>query len=176
MITSFPLNISGAGQGDMASSGVVNELSISGNGFFIVRDPATGELYATQGGHFSLNADSYLVTRSGARLQGRVCGSGPAFGDIQINAPGATMLCYSIDERGRIFVHLNDGTSFVRAQIMLQNFEDPQALVQEGDCRCSNILAAGPLPALAQPGSVGLGFIQWGVLELDDAAASHWTN
>jgi flagellar hook protein FlgE len=157
--------------------GAACDLTILGNGFFVVRDPVSNTNYVTQAGHFSLDATGCLVTDTGARVQGRINGALSALGDIQINAAdlspasnsGPTLLCYSIDEEGKITVHLSDGTSFLRGQIMLQNFQDPQALVCEGHQLYSNISVAGPLPAMAAPGSNGLGVIQTGALELSHA-------
>jgi len=162
----------------------VNEMTVLGNGYFIVRDPITNERYATQSGHFSLDCDGYLITDLGGRVQGRTYGAHSPVGDLQINAAGlaspscpkATMMCYSIDERGKIIVYLTDGTSFLRGQVMLQNFSDPEALVHEGEQLYSNLSAAGPLPALAAPRSNGLGAIQWGFVELAHAGSPIWNN
>jgi flagellar hook protein FlgE len=153
------------------------ELTILGNGFFVVRDPASKTTYATQAGHFSLDAKGYLVTVTGARVQGRTNGALSTLGDIQIHvadlssnfAPAPVMENYFIDEQGKITVQLSDGSSFLRGQIMLQNFQDPQALVCEGNQLYSNMSVAGPLPTLAVPGSNGLGVIQAGALELSSA-------
>jgi flagellar hook protein FlgE len=150
------------------------DLAILGNGYFIVRLPETDECRATQARHFKIDENGYLLTENGARLQGRIAGDRPIAGDLQISAaalpagsiPPATMLCYTIDERGKIFVQLSDGAYFVCGQILLQNFEDPQALIDEGNHLYSNMSAAGPLPAMAVPGTNGLGAIQAGVLEL----------
>jgi flagellar hook protein FlgE len=184
MITSSHRIIIGQDYAGMDDSGAVNEMAISGNGFFVVWDPAANEAFATQAAHFSLDRDGYLVTGAGARLQGRTGGARSPVGDIQINAKGlpktssaaACLMCYSIDGHGKITVHLSDGTSFLRGQILLQNFRDPEALVNEGNNLYSNLSAAGPLPALAVPGSKGLGAIQWGVLELAHAGSTNWTN
>ncbi len=163
------------------AAGAACDLTILGNGFFVVRDPSSNATFATQAGHFSRDAKGYLVTESGARVQGRTNGALSAVGDIQINAadlPSASaMLSYSIDDQGKITVHLADGTSFLRGQIMLQNFQDPQALVCEGRQLYSNMSVAGPLPTLAVPGSNGLGVIQTGILELSNAKPlDYWPN
>jgi flagellar hook protein FlgE len=165
-------------------SSVVNDMAILGNGFFVVRNPATNKKFATQSGNFTLDEYCYLVTGAGVRLQGRISAARFPLGDLQIDAagapstsaPDATMVCYSIDEHGKITVHLTDGTSFLRGQILLQNFQDPEALVNEGNNLYSNMSAAGPLPALAVPGSKGLGTIEWGALELAHGGSTSWTN
>jgi flagellar hook protein FlgE len=184
MSTSSLSTVIGQDYAGMVDTGAVNEISILGNGFFVVRDPAANLSHATQAGSFSLDCNGYLVTEDGARLQGRNKGARSTLGDIQINgagapptcAPGAKMMCYSIDDRGRITVHLSDGSSFLRGQVMLQNFRDPEALISEGNNLYSNMSAAGPLPAMAAPGSSGLGSIQWGVMELSHAGSASWSN
>jgi flagellar hook protein FlgE len=158
------------------------DLAILGNGYFVVRDPETNECRATQAGRFSVDENGYLLAGAGARLQGRIGGDLSPMGDLQIDAAGlppgsiprSTMLCYTIDDWGKISVQLSDGSCFLCGQIMLQNFQDPQALINEGNDLYSNLSAAGPLPALAAPGSSGLGAIQSGVLELSIAEPMSW--
>jgi flagellar hook protein FlgE len=165
-------------------AGAALELSIRGNGYFVVRDPAANGRYATQAGNFSVDGNGYLVTGTGARLQGRIGGALSTVGDLQINAAGLppgsipdfTMVCYTIDEWGKITVQLSDGAWFSCGQVMLQDFQDPQALISEGNDLYSNMSAAGPLPALAAPGSNGLGIIQSGALELAHAGQTSRTN
>jgi flagellar hook protein FlgE len=158
------------------------DLAIVGNGYFVVRDPETNEYYATQAEYFSIDENGHLLTGSGARLQGRVGGVLSRVGDLQVNAaglpagsvPGFTMLCYTIDDWGKISVQLSDGACFLCGQVMLQNFQDPEALISEGNGLYSNMSAAGPLPALAAPGSNGLGVIQSGALELANDEQVSW--
>ena len=176
----------GTGRDDASrdSAGAAIDLAILGNGYFVVRDPESNERQATQAGHFSVDGEGYLLTGTGARLQGRVGGVLSSLGDLQIHAaglppgsiPGSAMLCYTIDDWGRIAVQLSDGAYFLCGQVMLQNFQDPQALISEGNDLYSNLSAAGPLPALAAPGSNGLGVIQAGVLELSHTGQTSWPN
>jgi flagellar hook protein FlgE len=186
MSTSRPSTVRGVEvcQNQPDAAGAANDLTILGNGFFVVRDPSNNTSYVTQTGCFNLDAKGYLVTDTGARVQGCTDGALSSLGDIQINAtdlpptsaPGSAMLCHSIDECGKITVHLSDGSSFLRGQIMLQNFQEPQALVCEGNRLYSNMSDAGPLPAFADPGSNGLGAIQAGVLEFANAGPMSWPN
>jgi flagellar hook protein FlgE len=170
-------NVIGRDNAGRLVAGAVLDLAIIGNGYFVVRDLAANECYATQAGNFSIDENGYLLTGTGARLQGRIGGALSRVGDLQINAaglppgsiPGSTMVCYAIDDWGKITVQLCDGAWFLCGQVMLQNFQDPQALISEGNDLYSNMSAAGPLPALAAPGSNGLGVIQSGALELANA-------
>ena len=49
------------------------------------------------------------------------------------SSPTATVSSYSIGGTGQFTVNLSDGTSFVRGQVLLQNFQDPGALINEGN-------------------------------------------
>ena len=178
-------------QGALARTGVGTDLAVAGSGFFIVADPVSGIEYATRAGEFRVDDGGYLITNSGQRVQGWAESTLAAgtYDDIRIDTTGntstavptPTMQSYSIDDRGRINVSLSDGTSFVRGQILLQNFSDPQALLKEGNNLYSGMNAAGPLggatPTPVEPGSNGLGLIYSGALELSNVdLATEFTN
>jgi flagellar hook protein FlgE len=141
----------------------------------------TDEQFATQAGHFSIDGSGYLLTDTGARLQGRIGAGLFNVGDLQISAaglppgsiPASSMVCYTIDERGKITVQLSDGTYFVCGQVVLQNFQEPRALFSQGHGLYSNLSSAGPLAGLAIPGSNELGVIESGALELANAEATN---
>jgi flagellar hook protein FlgE len=170
-------------QGALNRTGVGTDMAIDGDGFFVVRDPVSTIEYVTRAGDFRLDSNNYLITNKGLRVQGfnaaNNSGTGPR-GDIQIDAnlapittnPTATMTTFSIGRDGNINVHMSDGTQFMRAQLLLQKFSDPQALLKEGDNLYSGIAAAGPLggttPLAGQPGTSGLGGIESSALELSN--------
>lgn len=168
-------------QGALNRTGVGTDLAIDGDGFFMVRDPINGIQYATRAGDFRLDSNGYLVTNKGMRVQGFTDNGQGIRGDIQINNlqqpigfPGtAQMTTFSINKTGQINVHLDDGTEYVRGQLLLQKFSDPQALLKEGDNLYSGIGAAGPLggsgaPQAEAPDSNGLGGIESSALELSN--------
>lgn len=171
-------------QGALNRTGVGTDLAIDGDGFFIVRDPVSGIEYATRAGDFRMDSNGYLITNKGMRVQGyNAANNTPAGsrGDIQINsslAPSTTsatasMTTFSIARDGTINIHMSDGTEFMRAQILMQRFTDPQALLKEGDNLFSGIGAAGPLggtatPSAEAPGTNGLGGIESSALELSN--------
>jgi flagellar hook protein FlgE len=167
-------------QGSLSTTGIPSDLAVSGNGFFMVQDPTTSTQYATQAGDFNLNANGYLVTDTGEEVMGYSNSGLSTIGPIQINAsqmpatsnPNATMSSYSIGATGQITVNLSDGTSFVCGQVLLQNFQNPGALVNQGNNLYSNTAEAGPLAAMGAPGSSGLGTIQSGALELSNVDLS----
>ena len=160
-------------QGAPTTTGVTSDVAISGNGFFVVRNSITNDQFATRAGAFKTDTNGFLITDTGERVQGFSDAGLTTLGDIKIDTtgmpatsdPAAGIVSYTIDGLGKINVNLSDGTSFVRGQIMLQNFRDPSALVKEGNSLYSGMTAAGPLAALTAPGSVGLGDVQSGALE-----------
>jgi flagellar hook protein FlgE len=168
-------------QGALTTTGVPTDLAISGNGFFIVRDTVTSAQYATRAGDFSVDANGYLITDTGERVQGYSDAGLTTLGDIKIDttgepatsSPTATVSSYSIDGQGKVTVNLSDGTSFVRGQVLMQNFQDPGELTSQGDNLYSNLTAAGPLATLTAPGSSGLGNVQAGALESSNVDLSN---
>jgi flagellar hook protein FlgE len=166
-------------QGAINATGVNTDLAISGTGFFVVQDPVSGSQYVTQDGSFSVNANGYLVTAGGQEVLGSNNGSS-GLSPIQINATGApstaaagaTVSSFTINSQGQINVTLTDGTTFTRAQVMLQDFQDPQALINEAGNLYSNMTNAGPLAAATAPGSNGLGQIQSGYVEISNVDLS----
>jgi flagellar hook protein FlgE len=168
-------------QGVLSATGIKEDLSIAGDGFFMVKDSANNLEYATRAGDFRLAETGHLVTNQGMRVQGFSDGSLSTRGDIQIDgtgrpataSPTAGVVGYNISEDGKITVNLSDGTQFVRGQLLLQRFTDPQALVKEGDNLYSGISNAGPLgggasPSAQPPGTNGLGQVEQGRLELSN--------
>jgi flagellar hook protein FlgE len=75
-------------QGALSSTGLNTDLGISGNGFFMVKNPNGGAVYATRAGNFRIDDNGYLVTDQGYRVQGATGGTTTAapagFGDIRL--------------------------------------------------------------------------------------------
>ncbi len=177
-------------QGAFARTNVGTDLALTDDGFFVVRDPISNIEYVTRAGDFILDETGNLVTAGGLRVQGFNDSALTTIGDITIDTTGmpatsdplATMVSFAIDTEGKINVNLSDGTQFVRGQILLQNFSNPQGLMKEGGNLYSGIGAAGPLggagsPTPAAPGTNGLGRIQAGALELSNVdLATEFTN
>lgn len=164
-------------QGSINPTGVPSDLAVSGNGFFVVKDPTTQQTFVTRDGQFTVDSNGYMVTAKGMRLQGYTDGSLSTIGDVQIDGTGSpstttpppSMKDYTIDSQGQINVTMSDGSVFVRGQVLLQSFQNPQALVKEGNNLFSGIALAGPLggtsPQAQAPSTNGLGKIQSQALE-----------
>jgi flagellar hook protein FlgE len=161
-------------QGSIVNTGVPTNLAINGNGFFVVADPSSGQQYVTRDGNFSVDANGYLVTSTGMRVQGLTTAGGTTMGNIQIsnaNAPGgdtSPVQSYTIGSNGDVNILLADGTQFTGGQIMLQNFTAPTQLVSVGNNLYTGQANAGALAAPEAPTSNGLGTLVGGSLEMSN--------
>ncbi len=163
-------------QGTVTYTGAPTNLAISGEGFFMVRNPADGGAFATRDGTFHTDENGYLVSQQGFRVQGFSDSGLATRGDIQIDAtgapatatPGATVSNLSIEKNGQVKIRLSDGTEFVRGQVLLQNFRNPQALVKEGGNMYSGMASAGALAQTEAPQTKSLGLLQAGSLEMSN--------
>ncbi len=89
-------------QGAVKQTGVRTDLAVAGEGFFMVKDPTTSELYATRAGDFRLDKNSFLVTNNGQRVQG-LNKQAPAFTDAEKKEIGDIQLDvgkYMLDRTG----------------------------------------------------------------------------
>ena len=189
-------------QGAVNQTGVATDLAISGDGFFVVRSltPAgtTSELFATRAGDFRVDQNGFLVTDQGFRVLGfnnpptaADYAATDTINDIKLDkgtlpatlpasAAAAGITNISIDSSGKINVLLSDGSQYVRGQILLQRFTNPNALLKQGSNLYSGMSTAGahagtaiaaPFgtdPTLARANSAGLGRIDSGALELSN--------
>lgn len=165
--------------GTISRTGLDTDMAIDGDGFFMVKDPISGQEFATRAGDFRVDNQGFLVSNGGYRLQGFNDPGLVSRGDLKIDSTGRppeaqsdVVARFSVDELGVLNVHLADGTSYVRAQVLLQRFQDPNALVKEGGNLYSGLVAGGPLggatPISQAPGSNGLGGIRSGALEMSN--------
>jgi len=162
-------------QGALSSTGTPSDLGISGNGYFIVKDPASGISYATRDGQFHFDSNGYLVNEEGYRVQGFTGGTSAAapatLGDIKEGTPptGTQLQSVAIDTSGNVVESYSDGSQATTNQVLMQNFTDPSLLQAQGNNLYSNMAGAGPLTttlgATNAPGQGGLGNIESGTLE-----------
>jgi flagellar hook protein FlgE len=165
-------------QGALSRTGVNTDMAIAGEGYFLVKDIGSGTTYATRDGTFHLDANGYLVTAGGHRVQGTDnTGGVGTYGDLRIDADGRTNTAgaalgvngWTVDTSGDINVTLSDGTtSIIRGSILLQNFANPQALMKEGSNLYTGLANANPISAPTRPGTDGLGTVVSGALELSN--------
>jgi flagellar hook protein FlgE len=161
-------------QGSITNTGVASNMAVNGNGFFLVKDPATGQEYVTRDGDFTVDPNGYLVTSTGMRVQGYTDSTDTTIGDIQINNSGApggdtsALQSYTIGTNGAVSLLLADGTQYTGGQVLLQNFTSPTQLSSVGNNLYTGMANAGPLSAAVAPGTNGLGGIVTGSLEMSN--------
>lgn len=167
-------------QGSLGSTGKETDLGISGNGFFHVKNVVDSSEYATRSGDFRWDDQGYLVSPQGFRVQGATGAGLTTLGDVKLGTPptGSQRQAVTIDKAGNVVEFYSDGSSATTNQVLIQTFNDPSALVKEGNNLYSGLLAAGAVGAAAgttalqvavnKPGTNGLGLIQSGTLELSN--------
>ncbi|OAM88625.1 hypothetical protein AW736_16305 [Termitidicoccus mucosus] len=134
-------------QGGIESTGVPTDLAISGNGFFIVRNPVDGSLFATRAGDFRKDDNGFLVTSDGYRVQG-LTGTPPTVaGDIQIGDPADRPTGY-FDVMGNALEF--DGTNYTATVTSYRDASDV-ALTPDG---AGGYVYADGTPYTGAPGDV----------------------
>lgn len=169
-------------QGAVMRSGDSATLAVSGNGFFVIRNPSTGLKLLTRWGLFSWSADGFLETMDGSRVQAlnfdRPWLPGdPAFGpdqpgfidDLRLprDAQGNFPARHSIDTEGFLAVRFADNTWAVTLQVRLAYVPDVTLLrtVRPYHYEFSEAALTVSELEMAAPGTKGLGRIQSGALE-----------
>jgi flagellar hook protein FlgE len=210
-------------QGSLNATGTPTDMAISGNGFFVVQDPSNQENYATRAGNFTEDANGYLTTSGGMRVQGLTGGTpsftatvvngqlsysldsstppttvgsiqltsnasvaagtitnstGGAFTDAQVDAGAPQVTGFAVDGTGNISLELSNGSDFNVGGVLLQNFQNPNALVSVAGNLYTGLSAAQPIGGSAltaannTPGQSGTGQITQGSLELSNVDLS----
>ena len=136
-------------QGSITETGNDLDMAIEGDGFFkIVRD---GESYYTRDGSFKRDADGYIVTANGDRLQ-------PEFAI----PTGTTTI--NVDKGGMLVAQDQNQQTLASVQLTLHNFINPAGLKSAGGNLYLESDASGT-PTEANPGSNGVGTLAQNFLE-----------
>lgn len=136
-------------QGSFTETGNDLDLSIQGDGFFqIIRD---GNTYYTRDGSFKRDAEGYIVTANGDRLQ-------PEF------AIPANTTSLNIDASGMLVAQDQSQQTLGSVQLTLHNFINPAGLKSVGGNLYVETDASGA-PTEANPGSTGTGTLSQHFLE-----------
>ena len=139
-------------QGDFKSTDNDMDLAIEGKGFFKVIN--NDEEVYTRAGNFKLDADGYIVTSNGDKLQ------------PEMTIPSDTVNI-KIDKTGTVtaFNPSSQGTTI--GNIELYNFSNPAGLYSIGQNLMRATDASGD-PIAGTPGSDGLGTIGQGFIEMSN--------
>jgi flagellar hook protein FlgE len=167
--------------GGITETGHGSDLAIeNGKGFFIVKNAANEESFATRAGNFREDNQGYLVNSQGYRVQGALGDGNGGEGDLLFRDdpsirggfdPGnAGFVGAEVTMDGRILMHFDDQRSYQGGQILLQSFAAPQELNKLGGNLYSNLEAATPVNDAGQafgsaPGSGHVGHIRSRALE-----------
>lgn len=151
-----------------------------GEGFFMVKDPATEKEFATRVGSFKVDNEGFLVTNQGLRVQGTLGDNNQNVGDLRFRDhaairgefdPGnANFVGARIQSDGSIIMHFDDQRTYRGGRILLQDFGAPQELTKLGGNLYGNIEAAAPVeggdvPFGWRPGTGNVGTLQANALE-----------
>jgi flagellar hook protein FlgE len=160
-------------QGSLVTTGLDTDLAIDGRGFFQLREvDSTGQPIGvdmfTRAGNFRIDETGFIVNPDGFRLVGT--------NDLDINVAftttnGVSLEAVRFDTTGNVKLLLSDGTvDSSRGTVKLQDFRDPQALIQEGKGIFTNNIndSAGRLTTSVTAGTDGLGLIRSNTLELSN--------
>ncbi len=74
-------------QGAVSQTGVPSDMAIAGDGFFLLKDPVSGEVFASRAGDFREDNQGNLVNNTGLRLQGiaDMMNASTTVGDIKVD-------------------------------------------------------------------------------------------
>ncbi len=157
--------------GGYTQTGVASDIAIQGDGFFVVKDPTSGQTFLSRAGNFGKDDQGYLVTSQGYRLQGYSDTGLSTVGDIKVDDTGkpagdtGVYKSFRFENDGKLTVILDNGDKFTRGQVLLQSVQNPDALTKEGNNLFSGIQAAGGLAAAVAPGTSGTGQVLGGQIE-----------
>jgi flagellar basal-body rod protein FlgG len=142
-------------QGSFIQTNGPLDLAISGQGFFQIQDPQTGQTLYTRAGNFAINSNGQVVLASpdiGRFLQPSLT-----------IPPGATNISISSD--GVVSVIEPPATTSTNiGQIQTARFINPQGLIAVGQTLYQLSDASGA-PQIGNPGVEGRGLLQQGYLE-----------
>jgi flagellar hook protein FlgE len=154
-------------QGSLQATNLPTDIAIEGEGFIVVQDPATEQIFYTRAGALQFNSENLLITSGGMLVQGDIAGGST----LEVpNDPDNPMVSFSISPSGNIVALLQDGTVVDDiGQIALQRFTNPQALKKVGQNMYIETPAAGAALSDTVPaGTGGLGYIRAGFLEMSN--------
>ena len=172
-------------QGSMQTTSRTLDLSISGEGFFVLEDGAGSQSF-TRAGNFYLDGNRNIVSSDGQILQvtggiqenanGVVSATGDAVGGTIIPSSAQS---FSIGSNGTITYVDANGDTQEAGQILLAKVSNPEGLTKVGGNRYQVSANSGELAGgnnqyggLVTSGNVGTGSINSGYLEMSNVDLS----
>jgi flagellar hook protein FlgE len=167
-------------QGAFQTTNVPTDMGINGNGFFAVQS-VSGSNFVTRNGAFVEDSNGYIRTSDGNYLLGTMGATAPVspstgFPPSKIQIPAVTstnspVVSFAVDSTGAITVTGQDGSTQVSGYVTLQNYNNPNGLVDSGNSLYSYQAAAGT-NQYYQANTTGIGTLQTGVLEASNVDLS----
>jgi flagellar basal-body rod protein FlgG len=167
-------------QSAITSTDKKTDLALSGDGYFMVRNPSregldAGSIEFTRNGSFAVDAEGYLTTPDGANVLGyplvdkgfaAIVDNPNAVAPIQIpfTFDGASMSSLDINSDGQISAIYGNADPVPISTIALGTFSNPGGLKQVGNSRYMVSGQEGAL-LLGAPSVDGFGALQVGGLE-----------
>ncbi len=147
-------------QGSLASTGKPSDLSVSGNGYFVVQD-ANGANYATRDGNFTWQESGNLVNSQGYKVLDAA--------GVAINvATVTTAVSITVGDDGSVTAFAANGTSTSTQKVGLLKITDETKLLRRGGNLLDFANTGAVVGDIATAAANGLGKIQSGSLELSN--------
>ncbi|HLG27243.1 MAG TPA: flagellar hook-basal body complex protein [Paenisporosarcina sp.] len=152
--------------GSSMTTGVGTDLSIMGDGFFVVKNPSapgTAGQYLTRAGNFVVEADGDLITTQGYNV---LDGTGQ-----KININSTTYDSFSINRLGEVIGKQANGTETKIADIGIAQPANPAGLRKFGGSLYELTTKSGPGPigtAPAQNTEIGAGMLEMSNVDLTE--------
>jgi flagellar hook protein FlgE len=146
-------------------TGVPTDFGIEGNGFFRLRDPNTGALFASRAGAFQQDTNGYLVNYSGLRVQGYSDTNLSVLGDVRMTLSPRNITFDHVTRSGQIYQTTIDGTTTVVGEILLWDCLQPAQLSVTNFSLFPVNTNLAMWTAATVPEQNGLGWIAPGMIE-----------
>jgi flagellar hook protein FlgE len=156
-------------QGTMVQTGNVTDLAVSGNGYFVVKNPSNSATSATRDGSFSFNASGNLIDAQGDQV---LDSAGAAISISNCKSAAGASITYgntssvTIGTDGTVTAYDASGTAYTGQKIGLLSVTNQSKLMSLGN-NLYDFSATGATLAsnLGAAGSGSLGSVQSGRLE-----------
>lgn len=169
--------------GSSMTTGIGTDLSIMGDGFFVVQDPTAGAgttdgQYLTRAGNFVVDADGYLVTPQGYYVLANTAnGTGSRINVASLTTPGTPPTTtkfdsFTISRLGEVYGEPSGGGTPVKiADIGISQPTNPGGLRKVGGSLYELTTNSGPGPigtAANQNTELGLGMLEMSNVDLTE--------